>query len=78
VPGVSARVGAAVIVAATAARRRLRAVTRQARRRWREAPDGGYISETVAVTALLVALAIAVLAVITAKVLARARGLSLG
>ena len=40
--------------------------------------DGGYTTETVVVIALLVALAIAAVAIITAKVLARANSLNLG
>jgi hypothetical protein len=40
--------------------------------------DGGYTTETVVVIALLVALAIAALAIITAKVLAKANSLNLG
>ena len=38
----------------------------------------GYTTETVVVTALLVALAIAAVAIIVAKVLAKANGLNLG
>jgi hypothetical protein len=51
----------------------LRARLAQARRR-----DGGYTTETVVVIALLVALAIAAVAIITAKVLAKAGSLNLG
>ena len=40
--------------------------------------DAGYTTETVVVTALLVALAIAAVAIIVAKVLAKANGLNLG
>ncbi|TQS42811.1 hypothetical protein [Cryptosporangium phraense] len=40
--------------------------------------DGGYSTETVLVTALLVALAIAVLGIIAAKVLAKANSINLG
>ncbi len=40
--------------------------------------DGGYTTETVVVIALLVALAIAAIAIITTKVLAKAHGLNLG
>ena len=42
------------------------------------ARDAGYTTETVVVTALLVALAIAAVAIIVAKVLAKANGLNLG
>ncbi|GAA3393362.1 hypothetical protein [Cryptosporangium minutisporangium] len=40
--------------------------------------DAGYSTETVLVTALLVALAIAVLGIIAAKVLAKANAINLG
>jgi hypothetical protein len=40
--------------------------------------DDGYTTETVVVIALLVALAIAAIAIIAAKVLAKANGLNLG
>ena len=40
--------------------------------------DSGYTTETVVVTALLVALAIAAIAIIVAKVIAKANGLNLG
>jgi hypothetical protein len=40
--------------------------------------DGGYTTETVVVTALLVALAIAAIAIIVSKVLDKANGLNLG
>ena len=40
--------------------------------------DAGYTTETVVVTALLVALASAAIAIIVAKVLAKANGLDLG
>jgi hypothetical protein len=40
--------------------------------------DAGYTTETVVVTALLIALAIAAVAIIVAKVLDKANGLSLG
>jgi hypothetical protein len=40
--------------------------------------DGGYTTETVVVIALLVALAIAAIALISAKVLAKANSLNLG
>jgi hypothetical protein len=44
----------------------------------RRTDDAGYTTETVVVTALLVALAIAAVAIIVAKVLAKANGLNLG
>ena len=44
----------------------------------RRAGDAGYTTETVVVTALLVALAIAAIAIIVAKVIAKANGLNLG
>ena len=44
----------------------------------RRTRDAGYTTETVVVTALLVALAIAAIAIIVAKVLAKANGLNLG
>ncbi|MCP2338912.1 hypothetical protein [Actinomadura rupiterrae] len=48
-------------------------------RRLRTGPrDGGYTTETVVVTALLVALAIAAVALIAGKVRAKAGGLDLG
>lgn len=53
----------------------------EARRRWRLArqhPDAGYSTETVLVTALLVAAALVVLAIITAKVVAKAKSIDLG
>lgn len=40
--------------------------------------DAGYTTETVVVVALLVALAIAAIAIITSKVLAKANNLNLG
>ncbi|MEU5885021.1 hypothetical protein [Spirillospora sp. NPDC047279] len=47
--------------------------------RWRQGPrDAGYTTESVVVTALLVALAIAAVALIAAKVRAKASGLNLG
>jgi hypothetical protein len=52
----------------------LRARLAQARRDG----DAGYTTETVVVIALLVALAIAAIAIITAKVLAKANSLNLG
>jgi hypothetical protein len=52
-----------------------RCAARWARLRCR--PDGGYTTETVLITALLVVLAATTAAVITAKVLAKARGISL-
>jgi hypothetical protein len=44
----------------------------------RSAHDAGYTTEVVVVTALLVALAIAAIAIIVAKVIAKANGLNLG
>jgi len=44
----------------------------------RRARDAGYTTETVVVTALLVALAIAAIAIIVAKVLDKANSLDLG
>lgn len=46
--------------------------------RLRETNDSGYTTETVVVIALLVAMAIAVIAIITAKVIAKANSLNLG
>ncbi len=40
--------------------------------------DAGYSTETVIITALLVALGIAAVAVISAKVMGKARGINLG
>jgi hypothetical protein len=53
----------------------------EVRHRWRLArqhPDAGYSTETVLVTALLVAAALVVLAIITAKVVAKAKSIDLG
>jgi fatty acid desaturase len=44
----------------------------------RREPDAGYTTETVVVVALLVAMAIAAVAIITAKVIAKANSLDLG
>jgi hypothetical protein len=44
----------------------------------RAEPDSGYSTETVVVTALLVALALGAVAIITAKVLAKANSINLG
>jgi small-conductance mechanosensitive channel len=44
----------------------------------RRTRDAGYTTETVVVTALLVALAIAAIAIIVTKVLNKANGLNLG
>lgn len=41
-------------------------------------PDAGYTTETVLVTALLVAAAVTVVAIIVAKVIAKAHGIDLG
>lgn len=43
----------------------------------RREPEAGYTTETVVVTALLVVLALIVLGVITAAVVAKARGITL-
>lgn len=48
------------------------------RRHLAEHPDDGYTVEAVAVIALLVVLALAVVAVISAKVLAKANSIDLG
>lgn len=50
----------------------------EGRRRMREEPDAGYSTETVLVTALLVVLAIAVIAIIAAKITEKANGITLG
>jgi Na+-driven multidrug efflux pump len=57
--------------AATSVLRARLAATRRTR-------DAGYTTETVVVTALLVALAIAAIAIIVTKVIAKANGLDLG
>jgi fatty acid desaturase len=44
----------------------------------RREPDAGYTTETVVVVALLVAMALAAVAIITAKVIAKANSLNLG
>jgi hypothetical protein len=44
----------------------------------RRNPDAGYTTETVVVTALLVAAALAVVAIIIAKVTSKANGINLG
>lgn len=54
------------------------AIVRDRLRQARLTGDAGYTTETVVVIALLVALAIAAVAIITAKVLAKANGLNLG
>jgi hypothetical protein len=59
----------------------LRAMARALRQRvavMRAEGDGGYSTEAVVVTALLVALAIAAVAIIAAKVLAKANSISTG
>ena len=53
----------------------------EVRRRWRlvrDTKDGGYTTETVLVTALLVALALAAIAAITGIIAAKANALNLG
>jgi hypothetical protein len=47
------------------------------RDRARRDPDGGYSTEAIAVTAFLVALALAALAILGPKVLAKIRGVTL-
>jgi hypothetical protein len=47
------------------------------RRYLKDRPDGGYTVETVAVIALMVVLALGVVAVISAKVLAKANSINL-
>jgi hypothetical protein len=47
-------------------------------RDFRTPPDAGYSTETVLVTALLVMLAVAALAVLTSKVLAKVNSIDLG
>jgi hypothetical protein len=59
----------------------IRAMARALRERvavTRAEGDGGYSTEAVVVTALLVALAIAAVAIIAAKVLAKANSISTG
>jgi hypothetical protein len=49
--------------------------------RWdvlRREPEAGYSTETVLVTALLVVLALAVIAILVAKVTSKANGINLG
>jgi hypothetical protein len=56
-------------------------LTAEIRHRWkvvRETKDGGYSTEAVLVTALLVVLALAVIAIIAAKVTGKANGIDLG
>ncbi|MFD6694194.1 hypothetical protein ACIBSS_22585 [Micromonospora aurantiaca] len=43
----------------------------------RRTPDGGYSTEAIAVTAFLVALALAALAILGPKVMAKVRGINL-
>jgi hypothetical protein len=56
----------------------LAALTRSRLRQPRERADGGYSTETVLVTALLVMLAVAALAMLTSKVLAKVNSIDLG
>ncbi|MCP2335229.1 hypothetical protein [Actinomadura rupiterrae] len=59
----------------------LTAIAALVRDRWQQLKqqrDAGYVTETVVVTALLVALAIAAVALIAGKVRAKAGGISLG
>ncbi|MDI6104373.1 hypothetical protein QLQ12_37860 [Actinoplanes sp. NEAU-A12] len=56
-------------------------LTAEIRHRWktvRDTKDGGYSTESVLVTALLVAMAIVVIGVIASKLKAKADGLNLG
>ncbi|WP_067504561.1 hypothetical protein [Actinoplanes sp. TFC3] len=56
-------------------------LTAELRHRWkqvRDTGDGGYSTEAVLVTALLVVLAIAVIAIIAAKVAGKANSINLG
>ncbi|MGE0295279.1 hypothetical protein [Pseudonocardia sp.] len=57
---------------------RLLARVAEGRRRMREQPDAGYSTEAVLVTALLVALALAVVAIIAAKITEKANSINLG
>ncbi len=53
----------------------------QLRRRWqilRSQPEAGYSTEAVVITALLVAMGVAAVAIITTKVLSSANGISTG
>jgi hypothetical protein len=68
------------VVVATV-KQRVAAVWLALRARWevlRREPDAGYSTETVLVTALLVVMALAVIAIIVAKVTAKANGINLG
>ncbi len=56
-------------------------VTAEIRHRWkvvRDTKDGGYQTETVLVTALLVVAAIAIIAIIVTKVTSKANSINLG
>ncbi|OJF13145.1 hypothetical protein [Couchioplanes caeruleus] len=56
-------------------------LTAEIRHRWkavRDTKDGGYSTEAVLVTALLVVLAIAVIAIIATKVTGKANSINLG
>ena len=56
-------------------------LTAEIRDRWkavRDTKDGGYSTEAVLVTALLVVLALAVIAIIATKVTGKANGINLG
>jgi hypothetical protein len=44
----------------------------------REHPEAGYTTETVLVTAMLVVLALAVIAILVAKITSKANGINLG
>jgi hypothetical protein len=56
-------------------------LTAEIRRRWRtvrDTRDGGYSTEAVLVTALLVAMALVVIGIIVAKVTSKANDINLG
>jgi ABC-type Fe3+ transport system permease subunit len=69
---------AVLAVWATALLERVRERVTRGRQAWRERPEGGYTTEVVAVTALLIAAAILVVGVIVAKVTAKAHSIDLG
>lgn len=53
------------------------ALTRSRIQTLRDEPEAGYATETVVITALLVALALAALAILTAKVVGKVSGIEL-
>lgn len=56
-------------------------LTAELRHRWqlvRDTKDGGYTTETVVTTAVLITIALVVIAIIGAKLLAKANSLNLG